>query len=205
MTLKESYSYQNFINTMILNCQSLLTNRTFVMTTTEIHNVRKAEPNGEDKIVTTPCNVRIDCKPMDIVNLLVKLLDEKDKLSTAISDVKKKTEIDIDKCMSMNKLRSQIIATFNKMANMESSENEVNGTGYRLNQTSGSQERFNYTIVKKTEINFDRKDIRALIKKYTKINKELSDKKDLIEIITNVDFVPAFEIDSTLEELVESM
>lgn len=205
MTLKESYAYQNFLNSMIGNCRGLLTNKTFVMNTTEIHNVKKAEPNGEDKVVITPCNVRIDCKPMDIINLLVKLIDEKDKLSAAISEVKKKTEIDIDKSMAMNKLRDQMISTFNIMANMESSENEINGTGYRLNQTSGSQEKFNYVITRKTEINFDRKDIRALIKKYTKINKELSDKKDLIEIITNVDFIPTFEIDSTLEELVESM
>lgn len=205
MNLKESYTYQNFLSRMIRECKNLLCNNTFTMTKTQVHNIKESDPNGKDKTVVSPSTARLDAKykPMDVINLLVKLIEEKDAISTAIAKVKATTEIDIDKSMAMNKLRNEVIYVLDNLSKLEASETESNGTGYRLNETSGSQEKFNYVITNITTINFDRKDVRALVKKYTKINKELSDKKDLIELTVNVVFEPKYDIDSTIEELLE--
>lgn len=202
MTLKESYTYQNFLDSLINNCWALLKDRTFVTTTTEKHKLSEANPGTADRVVVQKSLHDVDYNPIQVVDFLVELLDEKDKISSAIAETKKNTEIDIDKSMAMNKKREVVINLFKWMADLKPLESETYGSAYRLNPTSGSQEKFQYVIENVTSINFDRKDINGLVKKYKKMNDELSKKKDLIELTVEVDFTPKYDIDSTFDELV---
>lgn len=202
MTLKESYTYQNFLDKMISKCEYLLSNSSFITTIVETHKIAEANPGAKDRVVTKEKIVDVDCTPAQVVDLLVKLLEEKENISSAIATTKKSTEIDIDKSMAMNKARQDAINRFKSMSAYRSSESESYGAAYRLNTTSGSQERFQYVIESKTSIDFDRNNINALIKKYKRINDELSKKKDLIELTVEVDFSPTYDIDSSFEELI---
>lgn len=202
MTLRESYTYQNFLDRMINKCEYLLSVPSFITTTVETHKIAEANPGAKDRVVTRDKNVDVDCAPAQVVDLLVKLLEEKEKISSAIATTKKSTEIDIDESMAMNKVRQDAINRFKSMSAYRSSESESYGTAYRLNTTSGSQERFQYVIESKTSIDFDRNNINALIKKYKRINDELSKKKDLIELTVEVEFSPKYDMDSSFEELI---
>lgn len=205
MILKEAYHYQNFLDNLIYEANKLLLNRGFITTTTQTHNIKEASITGEDKTVVVQKPTSIEAKPKTVIDLVVKLLDEKKKLSDAIVVAKKNTEIDIDSAVAMNKKYHEFISVLNNMLNTKAQEREINGTGYRLNQTSGSQEKFNYVINEVTVIDYPRDDVRNLIKKYTKLADEVSAKLDLLELTTEVKYEPIYDTVDTFENVLESV
>lgn len=205
MILKEAYHYQKFLDNLIYEANKLLLNRGFITTTTQTHNIKEASVIGEDKVIVVQKPTSIDAKPKTVIDLLVKLLDEKKKLSDAIVVAKKNTEIDMDSAVAMNKKYHEFISVLNNMLNTKAQERETNGTGYRLNQTSGSQEKFNYVINEVTVIDYPRDDVRNLIKKYTKLADEVSAKLDLLELTTKVKYEPIYDTVDTFENILESV
>lgn len=205
MILKEAYRYQNFLDNLICEANELLMNRGFITTTTQTHNIKEASVTGDDKVVVVQKPTSIEAKPKTVIDLLVKLLDEKKKLSDAIVLAKKNTEIDIDSAIAINKKYHEFISVLNNMLNIKAQERETNGTGYRLNQTSGSQEKFNYVINEVTVIDYPRDYIRNLIKKYTKLADEVSAKLDLLELTTEVKYKPVYDTVDTFENILESV
>lgn len=205
MILKEAYHYQRFLDNLIYEANELLLDRGFITTTTQTHKIKEASITGDDKVVVVQKPTSIEAKPKTVIDLLVKLIDEKKKLSDAIVMAKKSTEIDMDSAVAMNKKYHEFISVLNNMLNTKAQERETNGTGYRLNQTSGSQERFNYVINEVTVIDYPRDDVRNLIKKYTKLADEVSAKLDLLELTTEVEYDQVYDTVDTFENVLESV
>ena len=138
---------------------------------------------------------------MTMTDFVVKAIEEKDKLSDAIAKAKSTTEINIDNAIAMNKKKQSFVSVLNGIADIKPSETKTTSKSYKFD-INGEQKPYIYDVNRKTSINFDRNDVRNLIKKYLKETDEISAKLDLIEITTQVDFVPAFDINSKFEELV---
>lgn len=201
MVLKEAYRYQNYLDNIIREAQSYLTKKDFITKTTQTHDRKKSNPDAENETVDVKTNYTVEFMPMDLVNFIVKAIDEKQKLSNAIVEAKKSTEIDIDSSIAMNKIKQGYISVLNMMANTKSSESVTRGTGYKFN-ADGDQTSYYYDIENVTTISYDRNDVRGLAKKLQKETDDISTKLDLIQITTEVQFAPQFDINNTLEELV---
>ena len=64
------------------------------MTTTQKHMKSKANPEATDDELEVPKSYNVDFTPIQLVDFLMDAIQEKQKLSDAIAEAKKNTEID---------------------------------------------------------------------------------------------------------------
>ena len=201
MNLKESYRYANYLDGLLNTAYTYLRNKGFVTTTVEEHLRKQSNPDVENETIEVQKPFDVEFKPNQVIDFVVRVLNEKDKLSEAIAEAKSTTEINIDNAISMNKKKQAFVSVLNGIADIKPSEIKTTSKSYKFD-INGEQKPYVYDVNRKTSIDFNRTDVRNLIKKYLKETDEISAKLDLIEITTQVDFVPAFDINSKFEELV---
>lgn len=202
MILKDAYRYQKCLSTMIGQAETLLLNNSFVTSTTQKHNRKKANSEAEDEIIEVDKPIT-DFTAMDVINFIADAIKEKQKISDAIVAAKKNTEIDIDSSISLNKIKQEYIGYLRRLAAMDSSERKTYGTDYKFD-VDGKQTSYRYEVIETTTIDFDRNDVRGLAKKLQKECDNISSKLDLIELTTDVEFMPKWDVNDTLEEIITS-
>ena len=201
MNLKESYRYANYLDGLLNTAYSYLRSKGFVTTTKQNHLRSKSNAEALDEVIDVPKSYDVDFTPNDLINFVVKVLNEKESLINAIADAKSKTEINIDNAISMNKKKQEFVNVLNSLASIKPGERQKSGSDYKFN-AEGNQVQYCYMVLETTSIDFDRNDVRALSKKYLKETDDISSKLDAIEINTILDFEPKFDVNSTFEEAV---
>lgn len=201
MNLKESYRYANFLNNLLAKAYEYLNNKSFVTTTVQEHMRSKVNPDASNETLTVVKPYDVEFTPNDIINFVVKVLNEKEKLAEAISVAKASAEIDIDNAIALNKKKQGFVSILNKIANYKPSERTTQSVGRKFN-VEGNQTTYYYDVIEKTSIDFDRNAVRGLAKKLLKETDEVSAKLDSIEINTYLSFEPSFDINDTFEDLV---
>lgn len=202
MILKDAYRYQKCLSTMIGQAEVLLLNNSFVTSTIQKHNRKKANSDADDETVEVDKPIT-DFNAMDVINFIADAIKEKQKISDAIVAAKRNTEIDIDSSISLNKIKQEYIGYLRRLAAMDSSERKTYGTDYKFD-VDGKQTSYRYEVIETTTIDFDRNDVRGLAKKLQKECDEISSKLDLIELTTDVEFTPKWDVNDTLEEIITS-
>ena len=201
MNLKESYRYANYLDGILSTAYTYLRNKGFVTTTVEEHLRKQSNPDVENETIEVQKPFDVEFTPNDVIDFVVKVIGEKEKLSKCIAKAKDTTEINIDNAIAMNKKKQGFVSVLNGIADIKPSETKTTSKSYKFD-INGEQKPYVYDVNRKTSIDFDRNDVRNLIKKYLKETDDISAKLDLIEITTQVDFVPAFDVNSKFEELV---
>ena len=204
MNLKESYRYANYLDSLLRRAYTYLGNTGFVTTTVEEHLRSKSNPDVDDETIEVQKPYDVEFTPNQVIDFVVKVLDEKEKLSEAIAEAKSTTEINIDNAISMNKKKQGFVSVLNGIADIKPSETKTTSKSYKFD-INGEQKPYVYDVNRKTSIDFDRTDVRKLVKKYLKETDEISSKLDLIEITTQVDIEPRFDVNDKFEELVVAM
>ena len=201
MNLKEGYRYANYLDRLLGTAYSYLRNKGFVTTTKQNHLRSKSNSDALDEVIDVqkPCDVEFT--PNDLLDFVVKVIDEKESIMNAIADAKSKTEINIDNAIAMNKKKQEFVGVLNSLVSIKPGEKQKSGSDYKFN-AEGNQVAYCYPVVETTSIDFNRNDVRALSKKYLKATDEISSKLDAIEINTILDFEPKFDVNSTFEECV---
>lgn len=202
MILKEAYRYQKCLSTMIGQAEALLLNNSFVTSTIQEHNRKKANSDADDETVKVDKPIT-DFNAMNVINFIADAIKEKQKISDAIVASKRNTEIDIDSSISLNKIKQEYIGYLRRLAAMDSSERKTYGTDYKFD-VDGKQTSYRYEVIETTTIDFDRNDVRGLAKKLQKECDNISSKLDLIELTTDVEFTPKWDVSDTLEEIITS-
>ena len=202
MILKEAYRYQKCLSTMIGQAEALLLNNSFVTSTTQRHNRKKANSDADDETIEVDKPIT-NFNAIDVINFIADAIKEKQKISDAIVAAKRNTEIDIDSSISLNKIKQEYIGYLRRLDAMDSSERKTYGTDYKFD-VDGKQTSYSYDVIETTTIDFDRNDVRCLAKKLQKECDEISSKLDLIELTTDVEFTPKWDVNDTLEEIIAS-
>lgn len=200
MILKEAFRYQNYLTSLFVQATSYLSREDFITTTTQNHNRSMVNPDAQDKKISVPKVFNVGYKPNDLIDFVVKLIDEKQKLSNDITEAKKSLDMDIDAAMSMNKTKQDFISVLRRMASIKSSESDKEGTSYKFNN-DGDQVSYRYPVKEVKTIDYDRNAVKGLISKYKKETDEISTERDRIDIMTDVDYTPVWEVDTPLEDI----
>ena len=200
MILKEAFRYQNYLSSLFVQATGYLSREDFITTTTQKHNRTKVNPDAHDEDIVVPKVFTVDYKPNDLIDFVVKLIDEKQKLSNAITEAKKSLDIDVDAAMSMNKTKQDFISVLRRMASIKSSESDKEGTSYKFNN-DGDQVSYRYPVKEVKTIDYDRNAVKGLISKYKKETEQISTTRDRIDIMTEVDYTPVWEVDTPLEDI----
>ena len=201
MNLKVSYRYANFLERLLTTACSYLSSTDFVTTTVQKHFRKKANPQAQDETLTVPKSFDVDFTPMDVVNLAVKILEEKQELTNAIAKAKAGAGLNIDNAISLNKRKQEFIRVLDQMAHIRSSTATVPGSGYKFN-AEGNQTEYYYEIEEATTIDFNRNDVRALVRKYNKECDLVSEQLDALEINIQVDFTPRWDVNDAFEDII---
>ena len=201
MNLKESYRYANYLDGLLSTAYTYLRNKGFVTTTVEEHLRSKSNPDVEDETIEVQKPFDVEFSPNGVIDFVVKVIEEKEKLSESIAKAKNTTDVNIDNAIAMNKKKQGFVSVLNGIADIKPIESITTGNDYKFNN-EGNQVKYFYNIKKITTIDYNRTDVKKLIKKYLKETDEISARLDLIEITTQVDFVPAWDVNEKFEELV---
>ena len=200
MILKEAFRYQNYLTSLFVQATSYLSREDFITTTTQNHNRSMVNSDAQDEKISVPKVFNVGYKPNDLIDFVVKLIDEKQKLSNAITEAKKSLDMDIDAAMSMNKTKQDFISVLRRMASIKSTESEKEGTSYKFNN-DGDQVSYRYPVKEVKAIDYNRNTVKGLISKYKKETDQISTTRDRIDIMTDVDYTPVWEVDTLLEDI----
>ena len=158
---------------------------------------------AEDETIDMTTERRIKCNAGDVVHFLEKLLDEKEKLTEAITKAKASCEIDIDAAVAGNRLRQRVAEKLSSVASIRPKEVIRHGSAYKFN-AEGNQMPYTYDIKEVTQIDFDRKEMKAIALRLAGEADKISSDLDRTMVSLVVEFDPAFGVNETFEDILES-
>lgn len=198
MNLRESFQYMNFLDTNISKVNMMLYDESNLVTVEQEHLKKAANPNAEDEKITKPKDLR--CSPMDLINFLDELMEEKEKVSKAIYEAKSKTEVNLDHAVSINKAKQKQLNTLKRLVILKPSESEGFDYDYMINN-EGNQVQYKYKVKQVKTIDYDRNKVRNKYRALSKECEEMSTLIDKIQINTEVDCEPKWRISDTLDDM----
>lgn len=200
MILKEAFRYQNYLSLLLSQAMNYLSCESYITTTIQSHNRTKVNPDAQDEKITIQKPYNVIFEPNDLIDFVVKVIEEKEKLSNAIAESKRTLEFDIDAAMSINKMKQEFIQTLRRMAVIKSTELEKEGTSYKFNN-DGDQVSYRYPVKEIKTIDYDRNTVKSLISKFKKETDKISTERDRIDIMIEVNYDPIWEVDTPLEDI----
>ena len=201
IVLKEAYRYQNYLQRLINEARNYLIKTDFVSTTKQSHHRNKANSDAEDETLIVDKPYDVEFTPNDIINFVMDAINEKEKLSKAISEAKKKADIDLDASGAMNKTKQEYINFLIVLERTKSKKNTKTGTGYKFN-ANGEQVPYYYDIEEVVTIDFDRNKVKDLIKKLRRETDEVSQAMDKALVTVEVDYTPRWDVDTPLDDVI---
>ena len=204
MNLKEAFRFQNKLESLIMNTESILDDEDCVTLTKRTYLYKKANPDAENETVTIIPDTEYYRQLNEMIEFAVYLLDQREKLSEAINKAKRGLPLDLDGEVSLNRYRQRLSESFRRMARIKSREvTETNGgVGYRFNN-EGNQVAYKCDVKRVTTINFNRNTVR-------KYAAQLSEKADIASaeidrcmINYEVDYQPEFDVNDSFDEVFE--
>ena len=200
MNLKEAFRYQNFLGQIMSEAGNSLTKQEHCLTTTKRHLRNKANPEAQD--MQEEVDVGEFYKNDDVLDLMLLLVDEREKLSTAIGKAKASVRFDIDAAVETNKFRQIVVLRAKSMLRNSASKRIEQGRDYKFN-VEGNQTQYFYDIEVETADAFDRaraKDVaREIMSKADVASAEI----DAALINTQVDYVPPFNVNGSFDDVME--
>lgn len=201
MNLKESFRYQNFLDTLIADARCSIMNLSHSMIVTKNHLRSKANPDAVDEVMV---EIVEDFYPNDkVVKFLVWAVNEKEVLARLISNAKTSADFDLDSSVSSNRQRKELIKSINWLLAKKESKTKEYGTDYKFN-VEGDQISYRYEIEVERKENFNRAELKATVKQLNSVCDEVSSKIDEFLINTTLDYTPKFDVNSSFDDVMES-
>ena len=192
MNLKEAFQAQNKIEKLFDFVSGYLDDEKNLTSVTEKHLRSKAAAEQSDEKI----NVIVENKfpPDKVIDFLILLIDEREKLAKAIHAAKGTMDFDLDSAVDVNKKRHAAAETLRGLRNFKSSSSlEKNaGVGYVFNK-DGNQTTFRYDVERIKTIDYDRNRVRRLINRIQAQADAVSREIDAALIGTTVDYELPFD------------
>ena len=202
MILKEAFRYQNYLSRLIDEAIDYLTTTSNVTITKQEHLKSKSNSDAEDEVVIVDKCSDIEYKPNQVIDFLLDVLNEKEKLSDAINKAKLNTEINIDSSIAINKEKQRIISIFDRLSKIKSGERIRNDSDYKFN-AEGNQVSYYYEVKETTTIDFDRNKVKGIVKRLRRESDNTSNELDRVQVTLDVNYSPTYEINDDFEDSLE--
>lgn len=205
MNLKEAFRFQNKLQSLLDEATRILSrdsNVTKVQTTYLRHKVMS---EFEDETTVDIPDHDYTEKITLLVDFMVYLLNEREKLSNAIRTAKNALSIDIDTETSLNAGRQQLMKLLLHMNELRSSEVLIpnGGFGYRFN-AEGNQVSYKCDVKRVTTINFDRNAVRKHAAALSKKSDETSMEIDRCVVNADVSYEAPFDVNDSFAEVFQA-
>lgn len=204
MNLKEAFRYQNKLQRLMDEAESVL-NRDRNVTKVENTALRhKVNPDAENETTLEMPDTEYAEQITDIAIFLMFLLGERERLSYAIRTAKQQMDMDFDGEVSLNAKRQEIAGIFRHMGEIRCSENLYPGAGigYKFN-AEGNQVSYRCDLKKVTTINFDRNKVRSFASFLNKKADQISAELDKRMVNTEVGYDAPFDVNDSFAEVLQ--
>ena len=204
MNLKEAFRFQNKLESLISETEGILSSEDCVTLTKRTYLYKKADPNAENETVTVIPNTEYYEQINELIEFVMYLISQREKLSNAINEAKRKLPIDLDGEISLNRYRQRMSDIFRNMARIKGKEIRENnsGIGYRFNN-EGNQISYKCDVDRVTTINFNRNTVRKYASQLSETSDSASLKIDKCMINYSVDYTPEFDVNDSFDEIFE--
>lgn len=207
MNLKEAFRFQNKLQSMMDEAQSILGSTANITKVQNTYLRKKVMPEAENETTIDAPATEYSEQITLVAEFLLHLLSEREKLSVAIFHAKAGLDLPagLDGEVSLNSKRQEVAGLFRRMAGLRSSEVLIpnGGTGYRFNN-EGNQVSYRCDVKRVTTINFDRNKIRKLCGDLSKKSDEVSAALDSVLVNTQVEYTVPFDVNDTFAEAFEA-
>lgn len=202
MYLKEAFRYQNYLDDLVNKTIRYLSDPRIFMKTVQNHMKHKVNFDAQDETIDMTTERSIEYSANELIEFLTRLCEEKEKLTFAISDAKKRCPLDIDAEVANNKTRQRIASVFSDLGGRKSSERKSRGTDYKFN-AEGNQVAYYYDVVEVSTIDFDRNVVKANAKNMVTKADEISTAIDKVMVEIEVEYDHIFSVNDTYEDAIE--
>lgn len=207
MNLKEAFRFQNKLQSMMDEAQSILGSTANITKVQNTYLRKKVMPEAENETTIDAPATEYSEQITLVAEFLLHLLSEREKLSVAIFHAKAGLDLPagLDGEVSLNSKRQEVAGLFRRMAGLRSSEVLIpnGGTGYRFNN-EGNQVSYRCDVKRVTTINFDRNKIRKMCGDLSKKSDEVSAALDSVLVNTQVEYTVPFDVNDTFAEAFEA-
>ena len=206
MNLKEAFQAQNKLGELMGYIILYLSDSDNVMTITEKHLRSKALAGQQDESVDASCKAEEGFDVGRLLGIWEELMEEKNRLSTAIGKAKADMDFNLDAAVDENKSRRAFLSTLQGLANRKSTHELEKGAGrgYVFNN-EGNPTSYCYDIDRIMTIDYDRSKVRAMVKELNRLSNEVSIKIDEALLRTHVDYTPRFDLAGENKFILEEM
>lgn len=200
MNLKESFRYQKFLDRLMTEAQANLTCHNYCLSTTKTHHRHDINPDAEDMVETVDVGEFVRCDiVMDFMKMLV---DEKQKLSTAIGVAKTKIGFDLDAAIETNKFRQTLSQALRTMMRCTPTAVKTQEFGYKFD-INGVQTAYKYDVDIVTSINYDKNKAKEMMRNAISEADRVSAEIDSAMINTEVDYEPKYDVNEVYDDVIE--
>ena len=207
MNLKEAFRFQNKLQSMMDEAQSILGSTANITKVQNTYLRKKVMTEAENETTIDAPATEYSEQITLVAEFLLHLLSEREKLSVAIFQAKAGLNLPagLDGEVSLNSKRQEVAGLFRRMAGLRSSEVLIShgGTGYRFNN-EGNQVSYRCDVKRVTTINFDRNKIRKMCGDLSKKSDEVSAALDSVLVNTQVEYTVPFDVNDTFAEAFEA-
>ena len=202
MNLKEAFRYQNKLQRLMTEAESILGRDKNVTQVENTALLRKVNPDAENETTLETPETEYSEQITDIAMFLMYLLQERETLSRAIRAAKQSMDMDFDGEVSLNAHRQEVASIFRHMAEIRCSETlyPSAGVGYKFN-AEGNQVSYRCDLKKVTTINFDRSKVRSYAAALSKRADQTSAELDKCMVITEVAYDAPFDVNDSFAEI----
>ena len=205
MNLKEAFRFQNKLQALMNEAQSiLLQDRNITKTQTTVFH-KKIMPELENEVTVDIAPSEYADRINEVVSFMLYLLDEHEKLAKGIHDAKSALPIDMDNEVSLNGKRQNIASVLRRMVDLRSSEQLMpgGGIGYRFN-AEGNQVSYRCDAKRVTTINFDRNKMRSHLSELNRKSDEVSAQLDRCMVNSEVAYEAPFDVNDSFPTVFEN-
>ena len=207
MNLKEAFRFQNKLQSMMDEAQSILGSTANITKVQNTYLRKKVMTEAENETTIDAPATEYSEQITLVAEFLLHLLSEREKLSVAIFQAKAGLNLPagLDGEVSLNNKRQEVAGLFRRMAGLRSSEVLIpnGGTGYRFNN-EGNQVSYRCDVKRVTTINFDRNKIRKMCGDLSKKSDEVSAALDSVLVNTQVEYTVPCDVNDTFAEAFEA-
>ena len=202
MNLKEAFRYQNKLQRLMEEAQSILMRERNVVKVENTALLHKVNPDAADETTLEVPDTEYADHITDIAVMLMYLLEQRRLLGYAIRDAKTGLELDFDGEVSLNGKRQELANVFRRMGEIRSSETLLPGAGigYKFN-AEGNQVSYRCDLKKVTTINFDRTKVRSFASALSQAADRTSAQLDASLVNTQVAYEPPFDVNESFADV----
>ena len=201
MNLKETFRYQNFLDSMMRAATNSVMNREHCLTVTKTHLRNKANPDAENIVETV--EVEKFYSNDDVLRFMEWLVNEKAVLTQAISKAKAAIALDLDTAIETNKFRQQVNNAIKNMLRFAPRKTIEQGRDYKFN-LEGNQTVYYYDIEMESVEAYDKANAKKLMRDMISTSDTVSADIDSALINTQVDYEPKYDVNESFEDVMEA-